>query len=85
MNNLFKSGIFWTMFITVIITAIIIFVFPYYFEEYKVVSYRLLVAFSFFFIISILVLLYVLFLQERTQEYLKIREEMNLEEKLVEI
>ena len=75
MNNLFKSGIFWTMFITVIITAIIIFVFPYYFEEYKVVSYRLLVAFSFFFIISILVLLYVLFLQERTQEYLKIREE----------
>ncbi|NQY53081.1 MAG: hypothetical protein HRT42_05860, partial [Campylobacteraceae bacterium] len=47
MNNLFKSGIFWTMFITVIITAIIIFVFPYYFEEYKVVSYRLLVAFSF--------------------------------------
>lgn len=75
MNNLFKSGIFWTMFIAVIVSAIIIFVFPYYFEDYKVLSYRLLVAFGVFFITLTLVLLYVLFLQARTQEYLRERNE----------
>jgi len=75
MSKLFKSGIFWTMLIAVIISLVIIFVFPYYFESYEVLSYRLLVAFSVFFITLTLVLLYVLFLQARTQEYLQKREE----------
>ena len=70
-KSLFSSGVFWTLVITIIITSIIIFVFPFFFEAYKDWTYRLLIAFSFFFIMVILVLLYVIFLQERTQKKLK--------------
>ncbi|WP_428739558.1 type VI secretion system membrane subunit TssM [Sulfurimonas sp.] len=74
-RSLFKSGVFWTLFIAAIISAIIIFVFPYFFEPYKDSSYKLLVAFSFFFIVVILVLLYIVFLQEKTQTKLKVIKE----------
>jgi type VI secretion system protein ImpL len=79
-KSLFKSGIFWTLFIATIITATIIFLFPFLFESYKELNYRLLVAFSFFFIVVIFVLLYIVFLQEKTQKKLKaIKEKRDIE------
>jgi type VI secretion system protein ImpL len=81
MINLLKSGVFWTLFIAFIVSMLIIFVFPFYFEDYEVLSYRLLIAFAVFFITLTLVLLYVIFLQERTQAYLKKRRERIEKEK----
>ncbi|QFR48941.1 type VI secretion system membrane subunit TssM [Sulfurimonas lithotrophica] len=70
-KSLIKSGIFWTLFVSAIVTAIIIFAFPYFFESFEELNYRLLIALSFFFIIVIFVLLYVVFLQEKTQKKIK--------------
>jgi len=68
---LLTSGVFWTLLIGSIISAVIIFIFPYFFDSYKDWTYRLLIAFSFFFIVVIAVLLYIVFLQEKTQEKIK--------------
>ncbi len=78
--SIFKSGVFWTLFIAFLVSMTIIFVFPFFFESYKDLTYRLLIAFSIFFITLVLVLLYVIFLQERTQQMLKERRERKLKE-----
>ena len=83
-KSLLKSGVFWTLVITTIITSVIIFVFPFFFEAYKDWTYRLLIAFSFFFVMTIFVLLYIVFLQEKTQKKLKEYKEKREEEKAKE-
>lgn len=74
-TSMLKSGVFLTLFISFIISMCIIFIFPFFFESYKELIYRLLVSFTFFFIMVTFVLLYVIFLQERTQKILKERRE----------
>ncbi|MGB5918940.1 type VI secretion system membrane subunit TssM [Arcobacter sp.] len=71
----YKNIIFWIIFVSFIISLLIIFLFPYLFDSFKELNFRLLLSFSLFFGTIIAILLYIVFKKEETQEILKERAE----------
>ncbi|MCP4972040.1 MAG: type VI secretion system membrane subunit TssM [Arcobacter sp.] len=72
-KSIFKSYIFWLIFIAFIISLLIIFVTPYFFKSYEDLTVRLLISFSIFFGTIIIILLILLFKKEETQEIIRDR------------
>lgn len=74
-KSIFKTVIFWIIFISFLVSLFVIFVTPYLFESYKELNFRLLIAFSIFFGSIIVILLTILLKKEETQEILKEKKE----------
>ena len=69
--NFFRSGIFWILFLAFITSILLYYVAPNYVKELEDFTFRLMLSSLVFFGPLVLVLLYIVFLQEKTKLALK--------------
>lgn len=74
-KSIFKTFNFWFLLTAFILSALILFVTPYIWDDFKDLNYRLLIAFSIFFGSIIIVLLIILFKKEETKEVIEEKKE----------